>query len=146
MIALMLRWVWLTGWAQSAAFALAVICLSLFYEVAAAQTRHATAVSGRKAKVLSVVSLNFDCSVREIPEVYLQVPPKVGEVFMEAGEDFFFAAKGSPHSKCNGQKVLAMIIYYQSVPGALGTDNFTLRAIWAEEGESRSIPVTVKLR
>jgi hypothetical protein len=121
-----------------------LVLLSVLIGAAEAQTR--TAVSGRKAKVFAVFSLNPDCTVLEIPEVYVQVAPKLGEVTMEIGEDFFSTAKTSPLARCNSRKLPSVIVHYQSAPGAVGKDTFTLRIIWADAGVAESTPVTITIQ
>lgn len=87
------------------------------------------AVSGVKQFVRDYMSVNPDCSSIGYAKVTVVTEPSWGKVIVEEGESYPNFTRENIRSRCNDRKLPAVLVYYQSEPGFVGTDRLTLEVV-----------------
>lgn len=86
-------------------------------------------ISGTKQKIGFMYSINPDCSSMGYATIRVVTPSGHGSVTFEPGDDFTASNKDNQRYPCNLKQSPGNLIYYQSVPGFIGTDAVVLDVI-----------------
>lgn len=87
------------------------------------------AVSGAKQYLRNFMSINPDCSSMGYAKVTIASEPSKGKVVIEQGEAYPDFTRENIRSRCNDRKLPAVMVFYQSEPGFVGTDQLVLEAV-----------------
>jgi len=102
--------------------------------VAEAKDQKATARSGRATVVANhYIYFKETCELGGLPQMKIRSAPKHGKVRFAKS----IITMEKANSRCNGKKIKARQIIYQSRSGYRGTDTFTIDYAWVKNGWGR---------
>ena len=110
------------------------------------QSSHVTraALSGTRQRVGFYAEVNPDCSSAGIPAVRVEALPAHGTVVTAQGEAYTNYPSSNQRYACNAIKSRMMEVFYTSVPGYRGSDEFVVRTIFAD-GVARTDQYTMNV-
>lgn len=103
-----------------------------------------SAFAGTRQRVGYYAELNPDCSSAGIPAVRTEELPTHGNVVTAQGEAYTSYPSSSQRYSCNTIKTRMIEVFYTSVPGYRGSDEFVLRTIFSD-GMARTDKYTVNV-
>ena len=89
------------------------------------------AESGKKQRFANYYFTEGNCINSSLPTIKILKQPSHGQLSIEEGDAYANYPKDHPHAVCNGQKVRAMVVYYTSEAGFVGTDSLSLEVIYS---------------
>ena len=92
------------------------------------ELRAASAFTASQSRNMEPNLVNLDCSSGPRPEVRISTPPMNGTVRLEPITHIVHRAPGDAHAHCNGRRVDAVAVLYQSKEGYVGLDKTVIEA------------------
>ncbi len=103
------------------------------------------AFSGTKQLIGHYIQLTPSCETLGYAAVRVTQPPTNGQVSIEQGEDYPDYKKDNVRFSCDSKKVPAVLLFYTSKPGFVGTDFAVVDAVFADGGlMHREFTISVK--
>jgi hypothetical protein len=122
--------------------ALALVMVST---IALATSVSLTAPAGGKLILPSYFSMNSDCSGKAVPTVRIASPPANGRLILRRKLTYPSFPANNTYSKCNSRKVQGIVPEYHAMSGFVGSDTFTINAIFFD-GEERNETFNVNVK
>ena len=86
--------------------------------------------AGQKSRLRFLYAIQPDCSSQGRTTVRVLEPPQHGKLTIEYGQGFTGFRTDDRRYECNTRKSDGVLIFYESNPEYLGSDSFTIYAIY----------------
>ena len=103
-----------------------------------------SALSGTRQRVGYYAMRNPDCTMAGLAVVRTEIPPTHGTVVAAEGEGYTNYPQSNQRYACNATKTPLIEVFYTSVPGYRGSDEFVVHAIFPD-GSARMDKYTISV-